>query len=136
MERTTALFIATVALAVLVGPRPLHACEHHIKAIPGSADTHQTPRVTLAKVHLFEAQVRKDLPIGTSRHAVEAYLDRARINHHYFDSDYAVDANSIHFIIKNIGERWGYTANLQGWVYLDPHERVRVIKFLIQYDAP
>jgi hypothetical protein len=93
-------------------------------------------QVNLSNLDAFEAQIRHDIPRGTSKKAVEAYLVRERIPHGFADASYGDAGNEFYGTLKNIGIRLGFEANLAIRVRLDGAGKVDVISFRVDYDAP
>ena len=76
--------------------------------------------VRLSNAASFEAQVRPDLPLGTHRGEVDAYLAQLNITHVYVAPHHAYQA-----AISDIGMRQVFQASLEVWIVLDVNEKVR-----------
>jgi hypothetical protein len=89
--------------------------------------------VTLDNLEAFEAQVRRDLPIGTSKEDVEAYLTRCGLPYDFFGPSPLYDGNSFQTTIENIGMRVVFMAHLFIRIRLDQHDKVKEIFFRVDY---
>jgi hypothetical protein len=91
--------------------------------------------VTLDNLEAFEAQMRRDLPIGTSKEDVEAYLTRCGLRYDFvgLNPGYGPDANSFQTTIENIGIRVIFMAHLLIRIRLDQHDKVKEIYFRVDY---
>jgi hypothetical protein len=94
--------------------------------------------VTLDNLSDYEAQVRRDLPIGTPKGEVEAYLDHYNIPHSFIPPNtvYPPASNSFQATLENIGVRIIFPAGLLMKIFLDDQDKVREITFHVEYDAP
>lgn len=92
--------------------------------------------VNLSNVKAYEAQFRHDVPIGTSKQRVGAYLAEQKIPHFFTEPNSGSGENTFYGTIKNIGSRWGFPASLAIRIHLDSHEKVDKIWFHVDYDAP
>ena len=92
-------------------------------------------QVTLSNVGLFEEQMRRDLPPGSSKVAVESYLTHWSIRHSFVPPGaiYGPDGNAFFAILEDIGKRNIFTASLAIRVHLDEYENVREIVFRVDY---
>jgi len=92
-------------------------------------------QITISNLAVFEAQTLRDLPTGTSKKDVEAYLALWNIPHTFFGSDpiYGKDGNCFMLAFKNIGTVNIFTASLQVWIPLDENDKVRGIDFRVSY---
>lgn len=84
--------------------------------------------------------MRHDIPLGTPRSKVEAYLSQQNIPHGFAEPEPAlIDQNiqnAFYGTIKGIGVRWGFPASLAIRIHLDGNEKVDKIWFRVDYDAP
>jgi len=99
---------------------------NHVNAVDGHRML--AKEVRLSNVDAFEAQLRRDLPLGTSKADVEAYLAQLNIRHAYVGPHNAYQA-----VIDDIGMRQGFQASLDIWVSLDADEKVKEIRLHVQY---
>ena len=103
----------------------LAACLLLSACTSNSADRIVPSAVTVRNVAQFERQVRDDLPIGTSKVAVEAYLTRWNIDHSFGQSPQY--ANAFWGLVYT-----GETTWLQIRIDLDTEERVRNLNSFLQ----
>ena len=89
--------------------------------------------VTIANRQIFQEQLRQDLPVGTSKKEVEAYLTRRGITHSLVRRGAPVDANTFYAIIKNIGPAGAFVASLAIRIQLDDDDKVQRIWFRVDY---
>jgi len=82
--------------------------------------------------------MRRDLPVGTPKADVESYLTRENIPHAFLSADkiYGHDDSLFHAVLRNIGIRVIFSADLSIWIHIDQNDRLREIRSRIQYDAP
>lgn len=85
--------------------------------------------VTMDNHEAFQEQMRRDLPLGTAKADVEAYLTRWRIPYDFFGPNYGALGNSFHAVVEDLGMYHGYTPRLSAWIYLDDANLVREIRF-------
>lgn len=92
-------------------------------------------QVTLDNMEAFEIQVRRDLPIGTDKEDVEAFLTNWSIEYEYFAPDYGSEhyANSYRIVLSNIGTRVFFPASLIIYIHLDESDMIREIVFRDHY---
>ena len=92
-------------------------------------------QITLSNLTAFEAQTLRDLPTGTPRKDVEAYLTRWNIPYTFvgYGPIYGPDGNSFLAALKNIGRFNIFTADLEVWIHLDGDEKVRGVDFRVTY---
>lgn len=95
-------------------------------------------KVTLGNVEAFEKQVARDLPVGTPKDNVEAYLIHEKITHSFYSSDpiYGPDGNTFQGTIRNIGVRLIFEGDLAIRIHLNAQDKVDKVWFRIDYDAP
>jgi hypothetical protein len=89
--------------------------------------------VTMANREEYEAQLRRDLPIGTAKRDVEAYLTRQGITHSFAGRGALVDENTVYAILKNIGQAGPFVASLAIRIQLDADDKVARIWFRVDY---
>jgi len=89
--------------------------------------------VTLDNLEEYEAQVRRDLPIGTPKEDVEAYLTRCGLPYDSIGPNPLYDANSFQTTIENIGIRVIFQASLFIRIRLDQQDKVKEILFRVDY---
>ena len=89
--------------------------------------------VTLDNLEAFQEQMRRDLPVGTPKADVGAYLARWDISHHFFGTNYGSLGNSFHAVLEDLGIYHGYTPRLNAWIDLDDTNLVREIRFHLKF---
>ena len=89
--------------------------------------------VTLSNLDAFEAQMRRDLPIGTPKQDVEAYLTQSKIRHGFTEGRSGPFGPLFQATIENIGRRVVFTASLAIRIHLDPDGKVDEITFRVEY---
>lgn len=91
--------------------------------------------VNLSNVEAFKEQTKRDLPPGTPKAAVEAYLTRWKIRCSFVPPSglFKRFANSYHCSLRDIGLRAIFWAWLSIWIHLDNDDKLREIKFDIRY---
>jgi len=96
--------------------------------------------VRLSNLNAFEAQVRREVPLGTPKREVEVYLSKQHIPYGFAEPDPDISDPNIQNVfagtIQNIGTRWGFPASLAIRIHLDQGERVDKVWFRVDYDAP
>ena len=128
--------------ARLVGLMLIAACSNKAESETHVPAQIAPTSVTLENVERYEEQVRQELPIGTPKEAVEAYLRRIAVTHSFVPAS-AVNpfGNTFNALIENIGRTavgpgLFANANLEIHVHLDDNERVDRIEFNVVVDAP
>ena len=91
--------------------------------------------VTHENLYAFQEQTRRDLPVGTAKQDVEAFLTRLNIRHTYLppDSGYLEYGNSFHAVLDDLGWYQGFAVKLYIWIHLDDTNLVREIRFRTSY---
>ena len=92
--------------------------------------------VSLANLAAFEKQFSADLPVGTSKEAVEAYLLRWELPHEFAGRNSPADRNTFFARMENIGLRLSFPASLVIKVHLSEMDRVERIEYRTDYSAP
>jgi hypothetical protein len=92
--------------------------------------------VRLSNLDAFEAQIRRDVPLGAPKQRIETYLSQQNIPHLFAEPNSGVGENTFYGTLKNIGARWGFPASLAIRIHLDHNEKVDKIWFRVDYDAP
>ena len=91
--------------------------------------------VTLSNLDAFKAQMIRDLPTGTSKAEVEAYLGRSGMRCSFTDKHWPGGwGNMFHCRISNIGLRGGFTADLAIKIHLDATDQVDNVFFKVDYE--
>ncbi len=83
----------------------------------------------------FERQVRHDLPVGTSKDAVDAYLTKLKIGHSYVGekNDFGIADHTFYTIVEDFTWFLHITVDLETEIHLDKNEKVDGIKFNVRY---
>jgi hypothetical protein len=90
--------------------------------------------VSTRNLEAYEAQFRRDIPVGTPKAEVEGYLTRMNIRHLFLPSSiYGNDGNVFQAVFNDIGTVLGFQASLGIWIRLDEEDKVREIVFRLQY---
>ena len=93
--------------------------------------------VTLSNVETFKEQLIRDIPIGTTKGDVEAYLTKWKIVHSFVDPGSLIDENTFYGIIENIGVRMGlFPASLAIRIHVDAMDKVDRVLLRIDYLGP
>ena len=89
----------------------------------------------MENVEAFQEQVRRDVPLGTAKADVEAYLTRWDIPHQYIGprASYPPLGNSFYGLLEDIGYYHGFTPSLNVRIFLDDTNLVREIKLFIKF---
>jgi len=121
------LLMLVVSSSALLGTRLVNAEDEDRSILPSD--------VTLANVEAFQEQMQRDLPVGTAKQDVEAYLTHWEIPHTYIGGDPAnlEYANSFHAALSDIGSRNFLRASLSIWITHDQDDKLRDIWFSVRY---
>ena len=94
--------------------------------------------VNWSNMSSFQKQVEFDLPIGTSKEQVEAYLRREKIPYFFADAGYGekTGGNAFYGTLKHIGRRAGFDASLAIRIHIGASNKVDKVWFRTDYDAP
>ncbi len=134
LQRHISLIFAAIAGCTLASAYAGETSLAHAGAQPPREDTIPANEVHFTNLKAFEAQIRRDLPVGTSKAVVEDHLRRIGIPHFYADKGSGGD--TFYGTIKNIGARMGFEASLAVRIHLDAKGNVDKIWFRVDYDAP
>ncbi len=137
-----ARYLATSVLALVLGGFWAHAGAATFAMVGGATEVSAnvmavsqkriSPHdVSVENVEAFKAQLRDDVPKGTSKGQVRAYLARLKINYRFVDPNPIKLDDSNHFQgrIDNIGMRKGFQTSLEFWIRLDKTDAVKGIDF-------
>ncbi len=137
-----ARILATSVLALFLGGFWAHAgaatlavtdgaTEMPSKLVVASQKRISPHDVSVENVEAFKAQLRSDVPKGTPKGQVRAYLARLKINYRFVDPNPIKldDSNYFQGKIDNIGMRSGFQTSLEFWIRLDKTDAVKGIEF-------
>jgi hypothetical protein len=129
-----------IVLAALMGAALLAISNNNVFNGPKNAGLTTrrviTSELNFANIDAFESQIRRDVPLGTSKQRVEVYLSRENIPHGLAQPNSGVGENTFYGTVKNVGTRLGFEASLAIRIHLDQKEKVDKIWFRVDYDAP
>ena len=136
-ERAWRLLRIVVTCGVILGGllmRVSHAQEKpsSFAAALGGKRVHPS-EVSLSNVEAFEAQMRRDLPLGTPKANVEAYLKCWSIPYFFADADGTPTGNAFYGTLMKIGKKSKFTGHLAIRIFLDEEDKIREIVFRIDY---
>ena len=97
-----------------------------------------TADVTLSNVDAFKEQVRRDLPLGTKKGEVDAYLKRWNFRYDFFEPNpvYGRNGNSFQAVLQDIGYRLIFPVDLLIRIHLDGNDEVSEIFFRLDTETP
>jgi hypothetical protein len=128
--------LTRVLIALLVSSSCGAAFGEECARVPGAtggADAAGAHRMTAKEVHLsnvasFDAQLRRDIPLGTKRVDVETYLEQLAVDFSYVAPHHAYSAG-----IPYVGVRAVFQASLTFWIMFDEDERVKEVTCRVYY---
>jgi len=131
--RTPLLFVLGVActlLASLAGFQAAQAQQQEVRDTAAAIEERILPsEVTLENHDAFMDQLHRDLPLGTAKQDVEAYLARWEIPYYFLDARYGSFGNAYHAVLEDLGWYQGFTTRLNVWIHLDDTNLLREIRF-------
>lgn len=90
--------------------------------------------VTLSNLDAFEAQMIRDLPIGTPKASVQDYITRTGLKCSFVEPRGPDWGNLFGCRIENIGHLGIFSAGLGVGIYLDAKAQVKNLFFRVDYE--